>query len=326
MKTKNSLDFLSIASDRVWSQWMLGGVSELTGIPKKQLRKALRVFMEPKMEAEIFRNGGFTKKTFHYGFMSYFKIEERKKRKIIEPHDDIQAVYKKIKEWLEDNFESHKNAFGFVKGRNSRAAAEELEPLFSGGYHFGFDIADAFPSVTDEMVRKALERLGVEDSIAEFLAWFLTYEYNGKRRLPQGASASPIILNLVYAPMCEILDETCSRSGIEWSVYADDFNFAAEDISSEIKEKLLLIPEDFGFNIKPSKNKDNLGKTVPHMLGLTVVGGKLHIKRKQKKKIRRMLFMAKKYRAYSEEVVRGIHNYINCIYGDKKNWPGWLKI
>ncbi len=326
MQAKNCLDFLSIASDRVWSQWMLGGVSELTGIPKKHLRKALRIFTEPKMEAEIFRNGEFTKKTFRYGFMTYYKIEKRKKRKIIEPHDDIQMVYRKIKVWLEDNFESHKNAFGFVKGRNSKAAADELEPLFSGGYHFGFDIADAFPSVTDEMIRETLERLGIDETIAEFLAWFLTYEYHGKRRLPQGASASPVVINLVYFPMCEVLDEICESSGIKWSVYADDFNFAAEHISDEVKERLILIPADFGFSIKPSKNKDNLGKTVPHMLGLTVVGGKLHIKRKLKNKFRRVLYAHKKYGAYSDEVVRGIHNYVGCIYGEKKNWPGWLKI
>lgn len=326
MTINNQMEMLSIASDRVWSQWMLGGVSELTGIPKKHLRKALRIFTEPKMEAEIFRNGEFVKKIFRFGFMSY-TINERgkKKRRIIEPHEDIQKVYIKIKDWLEEDFNPHEKAFGFVKGRNSKFATEELEPLFRGGYHFGFDIADAFPSVTDEMVRKTFERLGIEDTISEFLAWFLTYEYNGKRRLPQGASASPVVINLVYRPMCDVLDEICRSSGIKWSVYADDFNFAAEDISSEIKERLLLVPAEFGFKIKPSKNKDNFGKTVPHMLGLTVVDGKLHMKRKQKKKLRRMLYMAIKYEAYSEEVVRGINNYIGCIYGERKNWPGWLK-
>ena len=327
MTSKSKLDFLSIASDRVWSQWMLGGVSELTGIPKKHLRKAFRIVTEPRLEAEIFRNGEFVKKFFCYGFMSYIVQEKEKKRRIIEPHDDVQKVYKKVKEWLEESFDSHEKAFGFVKNRNSKGAANELRPLFfEGGHHFGFDVADAFPSVTDEMVQRALKSIGVEETVAELLAWFLTYEYQGKRRLPQGASSSPIILNLVYKPMCEELDRLCRLNGIKWSVYADDFNFSAKSISAEVKEELISVISRFGFKIKSKKNKDNFGKTIPHLLGLTIVDGKLHIKRKQKKKLRRMLYLAKKYEIYSPEVVRGINNYIGCIYGEKKNWPGWLKI
>ena len=324
MNTRLELEPLSVASEQVRLRWVLGGVSEITGIPKKFLRKAFRIVSTPKMEADILRRGAMVRKTFFYGFMSYVIKEKAKERKILEPHPDVQKVYVLIKKWLDVLADPHKKAFGFVKERNSKKALETLKALFRKGHHIAFDIADAFPSITDIMVEKTLKELGVEDSVAEVLAWFVTYRYQGKRRLPQGASSSPNILNLVYKPMCNEIDKICHENGISWSVYADDFNFSSENISLEIKERLLAVPEKFGFAIKPKKTKDNLGKTIPHLLGLTVVEGKIHISRKQKKKFRRIFYEAMKYDAYSPEVVHGIMRYIGHIYGEKENWPGWL--
>lgn len=318
------LEPLSVASEQVRLRWVLGGVSELTGIPKKFLRKAFRIVSTPRMEADIFRGGAMVRKTFFYGFMSYVIKEKAKERKILEPHPDVQKVYVLIKGWLDGLANPHDKAFGCVRERNSKKALEALKALFKNGHHVALDIADAFPSITDVMVEATLKKLGVEDPIAEVLAWFVTYRYQGKRRLPQGASSSPNILNLIYKPMCDEMERICQSNGIDWSVYVDDFNFSSMNISLEIKEELLAVPEKFGFAIKPKKTKDNLGKTIPHLLGLAVVDGKLHISRQQKKKFRRIFYAAMKYGKYSPEVVHGIMRYIGHIYGEKNNWPGWL--
>lgn len=288
---------IAVVSERFRLRWVLGGVSEVTGIPRKHLRKAFRIVSTPKTEAEIMRKGIMVRKTFSYGFMKYVVHEKHKERKIIEPHPDVQKVYVWIKEWLETIAEPHEKAFGFVKDRNAKKAVETLNALFDNGHHFSFDIADAFPSITDMMVEALFKGMGIEDSISEVLAWFVTHKYDGKRRLPQGASASPIILNLVYKPMCELMNKICNSESSDWSVYADDFNFSAPCISSEVKKKLLIVPREFDFLIKKKKIKDNLGKTIPHMLGLTVVNGKIHICRRQKKKFRRIFYAAMKYEA-----------------------------
>jgi len=324
MSSELKLEPLSVASEQVRLRWVLGGVSEITGIPKKHLRKAFRIVSTPKMEDYIFAKGEIVRKTFSFGFMSYIVKEKHKERKILEPHPDVQKVYTWLKEWLETITEPHERAFGSVKERNSKKAVEELEPLFRGGHHFAIDIADAFPSITDDMVEQLLKGMGIEDAVAEVLAWFVTYRYQGKRRLPQGASSSPIILNLVYKPMCEAIDAICRLNEIYWSVYVDDFNFASKVISPETKKALMMVPENFCFSIKPKKTKDNLGKTIPHLLGLTIVDGKLHISHKQKNRFRRMFYAAMKYEAYSPQVVNGIMRYIGHIYGPKENWPGWL--
>lgn len=324
MAISNEMCPLSVASIQVQLQWTLGGLSELINVPKKQLKKAFKIVSTPKLEAEVMKKGGLVRKTFLYGFASYIIKNKNKERKILEPHPEVQKVYKKIKEWLEKVDPPHDRAFGFIKDRNPKKATESLEALFHNGHHIAFDIANAFPSITYEMVKVALLRLKTEECLTEVLAWFVTYEYQGKRRLPQGSSCSPSILNLVYKPMCNEIDRFCQANEITWSVYVDDFNFAAPSISSELKEALLSIPSQFGFSIKPKKNKDNLGKTIPHLLGLTVADGKLHLSRTQKKKFRGIFYLAVKYQEYPPEVVHGIMRYVHHIYGPKENWPGWL--
>ncbi|KKP64682.1 MAG: hypothetical protein UR60_C0017G0020 [Candidatus Moranbacteria bacterium GW2011_GWF2_34_56] len=311
MAISNEMCPLSVASIQVQLQWTLGGLSELISVPKKQLKKAFKIVSTPKLEATIMKRGGLVRKTFLYGFASYIIKNKNKERKILEPHPEVQKVYKKIKEWLEKVDPPHERTFGFVKDRNCKKATETLSALFRGGHHVAFDIADAFPNITEEMIKEALLRLEIEVDMAEVLAWFVTYNYQGKRRLPQGSSSSPSILNLVYKPMCKEIDRFCQANGIEWSVYVDDFNFAAPSISSELKDALLSIPSQFGFSIKPKKNKDNLGKTIPHLLGLTVADGKLHFSRTQKKKFRGIFYLAVKYQEYPPEVVHGIMRYVH---------------
>ena len=160
MNTRLELEPLSVASEQVRLRWVLGGVSEITGIPKKFLRKAFRIVSTPKMEADILRRGAMVRKTFFYGFMSYVIKEKAKERKILEPHPDVQKVYVLIKKWLDVLADPHKKAFGFVKERNSKKALETLKALFRKGHHIAFDIADAFPSITDIMVEKTLKELG----------------------------------------------------------------------------------------------------------------------------------------------------------------------
>ncbi len=312
---------LSAVSPQVRFLWTLGVLSGLIGLPKKQIRKAFRILKSAKTTAELFKKGKTVKATFYYGFRIFSLRKKNKEREILQPHPEVQKVYRAVKDWLDSKFSAHDNAYGFVRERNSKKA---IQRLLGKKHFFAFDIAQAFPSIKEEYVEKTLARLGIDESVAKSLAWFLTYYYHGQRRLPQGASASPILLNLVYRPMCEEIDVVCRKNNIFWAVYADDFNFAGEIIVSEVKQELLSIPAKFGFSIKSEKTKDNLGKTIPHALGLTVVNDKIHICRRKKKEYRRIMYAAIRYGTYSRGEVLGRVNAIRCIYGNENNWPKWL--
>jgi hypothetical protein len=319
---------LSTASEELRLRCCLEGISILTNIPKKHLRRASNLMFEPKTILNSDASKNQEPKIFFYGFSSYIINEKNgKKRQITEPHPEIQFVYKELGKWFSQLSPAHKNAFGFVSERNAKMAVEELTYLFKkGGYHFGIDIAEAFPSITDKIISLTLIDLGVEECLAEALAQFVTYRHKGQRRLPQGSSSSPALLNLVYKPMCQEFEKTCQKYQLQWSIYVDDINFASSKIiSRNIQQELLEIPKKFGFRIKSIKIKNNCGTTIPHLLGLTIVDGKLHISRHKKNEIRRKMYAFIKHGAYSEHIAMGLMMYVQYIYGkDQKKWPNWL--
>lgn len=301
--------------------WTMGELAEFLEITKKNLRKAIKIMREPILEEQIFAEGVSIKRTFSFGFECYFSKKKNKKPRLIHaPHPDIQIVLSAMRKKITSLYSPSGNAFGFVKGKNIKKAVNRL---LKGKHFIAFDIAEAFPSISFDDVEKALGCLEIPKELISPLAFIATYEFNGKRRLPQGSSCSPALLNLVYKPMCEEISRICKENGIKWFVYADDFCFAAEKIPSEVKERIFSIPAKYGFSIKPEKNRDNLEKTIPQMLGLTIVDGKIHLKRKTKKKFRSILYMAK-YEKYSPSQIAGVISVIRQIYGPKKNWPGWL--
>lgn len=318
-KLRPMADLLAETSFEVKSTWALGIISATIQVPKKHLRTAFEIIKDPKLEAEILEKGKLVKRTFCYGFREFFLVKKGKKRQIFAPHPSVQLVFGGVKNWLESLEVSHSKAFGFVKDKNPKKA---IESLFGSRHFVGFDISDAFPSITVDMIKEALRKRGVNELTVDVLAHLVTYDYESQRRLPQGSSCSPLILNLVYRPMCDEIQEICRQHGIDWNVYADDFNVAGQNISSVLKAELLAIPVKYGFQIKERKTRDNSGKTIPHVLGLTIVDGKIHINRQTKNRIRRIIYAAKTHGAYSDEKVAGVIGYIRHIYGEEINWPG----
>jgi hypothetical protein len=302
--------------------WTRKALAIFLGVSRKALVKAQKILLAERFEDEIMVRGIPTRIIFNYGFFSFTKKIKNKRREILAPHPDVQKIFRALGDKLYKPSRIHKKAFGFVKKRSILLAAKSL---LGNRHFFSFDIASAFPSITEEMVRKTLQRLRIETYLIDPLVWIVTHYYNQERRLPQGSSCSPVLMNLVYRPMCDEIERVCKAAGIDWFVYADDFHFAAENVSPEIKAKLLAIPPRYGFSIKKEKTHDNLGKTIPHLLGLTIIDEKIHLKRKTKKKFRQLLYCAcQNESSISPKKINGIIASIRQVYGPEKNWPGWL--
>ena len=302
--------------------WTRKALAIFLGVSRKALVRAQKILLAKKFEDEIMVRGIPTKITFNYGFFSFTKKIKNKRREILAPHPDVQKIFKALGDKLYKPSRMHKKAFGFIRRRSILMATKSL---LGNQYFFSFDIASAFPSITEEMIRKTLQRLRIEKYLIDPLVWMVTHYYNQARRLPQGSSCSPVLMNLVYRPMCDEIDQVCKTAGLSWFVYADDFHFAGNNISPEIKASLLTIPPRYGFSIKKEKSRDNSGKTIPHLLGLTIVDKKIHLKRKTKKKFRYLLYCACRDEAsVSPEKIKGVIGSIRQVYGPEKNWPGWL--
>ncbi len=314
---------LSDTSFDVQFEMLIPKLSSLFGIAKKDLRKAFRVRRTSELEEEIIVKGKHVKMTFHSGFRKFFIQEPTKKREILAPHPNVQKVLDAVGKWLTEITPDHPRQFGFVKKRDPKKALQHLLP--AGKHYFSFDIKDCFPSINITMAMALFESLQVEKDFVMPLGWFVTYYHDLERRLPQGSPCSPAILNRVYKPMCREIQHVCKKHGIKkWIIYADDITCVSDEISQDAKDELLAIPAKFGFSIKEKKTRDNKGKHIPHILGMTVVNGKIHLPRAKKKEYRRILFEATKFGSHSKEKVLGILSHINQVYGGEDNWPGWL--
>lgn len=311
----------SIALD-VQFIWTLGLLAKFLKVTKKQLRKAKEIMDAPEFEDMIIVKKQEVKRTFHFGYQSFHLLIKKKKRHILAPHPLLQNVFRAISEKIIELCPAHEKAYGFVRKRNFQMATQSL---VGQKHFFSFDISEAFPSITDKMIEKVLLDLNVPGELVQPLARLVTHRYDGLFRLPQGASSSPAILNMVYKAMCEEIDVVCRAEGIRWCVYADDFTFASEAITPEMKDALLAIPKKFGFRIKKAKTKDNLGKTIPHMLGLTIVNNEVHLRRRTKEEFRRRLYLAWKYNEFNDRKMDGVFAVIKQTYGEVKNWPDSLR-
>jgi hypothetical protein len=304
-------------------KWTLGLLSGFLNVTKKDLRKAKRIIDTPKFKDRIVVNGKMEKRVFDFGYQSFHLLIKNKRRHILAPHPALQKVFRVINEKIIELYPAHKKAYGFVRKRNFQMATRSL---VGNEHFFSFDISDAFPSITSEIAEKTLLDLKVPEELVKPLARLVTHQYQGYYRLPQGASSSPAILNMVYKPMCEEIEAVCQKFGIKWCVYVDDFTFAGEVITSEMREALIAIPRKYGFRIKKSKTKDNLGKTIPHMLGLTIVDDQIQLRRRTKREFRRRFYLAWKYDTFNEWEIAGIVAVIKQTYGkDIENWPNSLK-
>ncbi|MCM1141295.1 MAG: reverse transcriptase domain-containing protein [Muribaculum sp.] len=94
-----------------------------------------------------------------------------------------------------------------------------------------------FPSITKQMVRKALHRelgdvISSNDAINYICSLCTVSNEDGIEVLPQGPPASPVLSNIVLKAMDNKLAHYAELCGCRYSRYADDITFSH---SGEIK-------------------------------------------------------------------------------------------
>ena len=229
-------------------------------------------------------------------------------RIIASPREPLRnALKKKILPRLE-RLPVSEICFGFRKGRS---IITNIEPHLSARAVFSFDLKDAFPTVTKEIVKDTLMReMKLTEKLAIPLAKLVTY----KGELPQGSSCSPHIFNLVCKPMDGTICRYLSKSnGYHFKVtrYADNFTVSTprKFIPKIVKENLLEIVARHGFNGHKIRYAE--GKAVPRITGLIIVNGKIRIKRDLIERFRAMIHN----RTLTPSQVRGIVSYVRMVMG-----------
>ena len=200
----------------------------------------------------------------------------------------LGGIHKCIYAQLLKSYKPSPAVHGFVAGRGIYTNAKE---------HLGkktilcFDIKNFFESIIARQVGDVFASCGFSAKVSTDLAKLCTL--NG--HLAQGYVMSPIIANMVAAPLDEDLSLLVSGVGAEYTRYADDITISSNSELPRIAQ-LEKIIERYGFQINPSKTRSMFRGEKQYVTGLTVFDKtQPRIPRRYKRKIRLLLYYMGKY-------------------------------
>lgn len=186
------------------------------------------------------------KRAGHYNFKLVPK--RRAGFRLLEiPKAQLKSVQKLIKSQILDSIPVHFSAKGFRK-RNS--IQDYVRPHIASSCLLKLDLKDFFTSIDESKVAKLFWFLGFpprvtatltklctvfldDESMASFCdsfnekhVWRMSH---GRSHLPQGASSSPVLANLVAYRLDARLAGLAEKCGLQYTRYADDLLFSGNE-------------------------------------------------------------------------------------------------
>ncbi|GHU03375.1 hypothetical protein FACS1894158_01640 [Betaproteobacteria bacterium] len=245
---------------------------------------------------------------------------------------------KRAQYWILDNILAkvpvHPAAHGFIPGRSIRSNAE---PHVGRAVVINLDLKDFFPSIHYPRIKGVFRELGYSEQIASLLGLLCTetpvdevaidneryFVANGPRHLPQGAPGSPMLTNLLCRRLDARLLGIAKKLGFEYTRYADDLTFSADEATQKYVGKLLwrvrqVIGEE-GFTLHPDKQQVMRRSHQQHVTGL-VVNDKLSIDRATLRRFRATLHQVEtsgaegKHWNGNPDVLAALEGYARFIY------------
>lgn len=259
---------------------------------------------------------------FHYRKMLIPKKNKRNVGKyrvvyaVIDP--TLELLQKNIATALNCSVDFPEYVQGFVR---HRSIATNAQQHLANKYILNVDIKNFFESITFDKVICAFLNVGCNPEVAKSFATICTV--NGF--LPQGASSSPIIANLVCSEMDTELYFLANSFSATYTRYADDITFSGETYPNRQEIEAILSKNNFIIN--DDKYKIMQRGQNQYVTGLTVFDASLaRVPRKVKKYLRLVLYCAEKY---------GIESHLRRVLGEqykdiylrnleRKKIKGWI--
>jgi retron-type reverse transcriptase len=241
----------------------------------------------------------------------YVNFEVPKKsggtRKLSAPHRSLASAQRWILDRIVGLIPVEPEAHGFVPGRSILTNAS---PHAGRAVVVNLDLKDFFPSIGFRRVRSVFRRFGYSPALATILALLCTesprrtvvydgttyHVATGPRGLPQGASTSPSLSNLVARRFDRRLAGLAKKLGATYTRYADDLTFSG-DSTLEPKVGYLMarvrhIAEAEGFAVNEAKSRVLRRNTAQVVTGL-VVNDRPGVARDEVRRLRAILHRAK---------------------------------
>lgn len=205
-----------------------------------------------------------------------------KPRKIRIPSKDLMAIQRKINGMILTKFPRHENAFGFSGGSIVDAISLHLKGPGARSIWM-CDIKDAFPSMFRERVLGVF-RSQFSESASQMLTLLTTLPSG---QLPQGAPTSPRIFDLCMRLFDREFSKIAEDKKGKYSRYADNIFFSGKkERLIEIEKEVLGWFQMAELDTHKIKIKELRNETAVRMLGLNIIGRKIHNTRGFKRALR----------------------------------------
>lgn len=252
------------------------------------------------------------------GLYRVFNIRKRTAgyRQITVPFPSLKIVQSWINHNLLSTLQPHSASTAYTDGSS---------PVENARRHCGtkwlikLDITDFFESISERQVFHVFKKLGYKKLFAFQLARLCTrtsenslkYRKRHKRwtknqkmigHLPQGAPTSPKLSNLVCLDLDERLQELAEQYGCNYSRYADDITFSADDLNriqvSEIIKTTQYELGKFGFQRNRRKTQISPPGARKIVTGLLVDSNKPRLSKAFKERITKHLYYSKRFKPH----------------------------
>lgn len=195
-------------------------VADILEIPEK----SLRYFLYKVRPENMYHNFNIKKK-------------DGSNRSISAPDRRLKSIQRKLANVLATIYEPKICAYGFIENRNNVTNAQQH---IKKRLVFNIDLKDFFSQIHFGRVRGMFMNApyNLKNEAATTLAQIACY--NGT--LPQGGPSSPIITNMICAPLDNALMKLAKDTGSIYTRYADDITFST--YKQEFDKSLVYIDEE----------------------------------------------------------------------------------
>lgn len=253
-------------------------------------------------------------------------------RTVYMPEQGLGVIQKNLATWITTYTVFEPFVQGFVHGRsivtNARLHLGQSLVLHA-------DIQGFFDAIRIERVDEAFRTIGCEAAISGALSRLTTL--NGQ--LPQGASTSPCLANLVVRHLDTDLQVLATSSGCRYSRYADDIAISGDVLPSEADVAATLTRH--GFALRDGRCRIQRRGRAQFVTGLTVADTATpHVPRIRKRRLRLELYYAAKFGLvdhlertqsdcdppYALQRLRGWVDFMHSVEGSQRYLEQWRKV
>jgi RNA-directed DNA polymerase len=222
-------------------------------------------------------------------FYRKFRIPKRRGglRELQSPYPSLDAIQRQVARTIFARLPVHDCAMAYQQGSKARNHAEKH---VNSKELLVVDIEHFFPSISRQLILETLVDAGISIAQSHYLS--LLCCVGGS--LPQGASTSPILSNLVFRRLDERLSRLASVLGLVYSRYADDLAFSGESIPRNLIGLIEKIIGSKNFRLNPQKTKLKVAGAKKILTGISISSGVLKVPKSFKRKLRSEVYELEK--------------------------------